>query len=186
MLRGVRSGEIGVVFFRWGVPLVEAGARLVTSVGLVGVESVRQVEWASIDESEAQLAGFSSAAGLRSMLAGRGPGAVFRVELRYLGSAGQEEAERDRPVALSARERDRLVRELARLDVSAARGGWTWWVLQLVGSRPGVRVAEVAAEWGRPVSRCKSDVWRLRQLGLLEPVPGGVRLTAVGRALLQG
>nr|WP_304610910.1 hypothetical protein [Saccharopolyspora sp. HNM0983] len=186
VLRGVRSGEIGVVFFRWGEPLLEPGSRLVTPVGLVGVESVRRVGLASIDEPEARLAGFSSAAGLRSMLAERGSGSVFRVGLRYLGPAGREESERDRPVVLSSGERDRLVRELARLDVSAARGGWTWWVLELVGRRPGVRVAEVAAEWGRPVARCKSDVWRLRQLGLVEPVPGGVRLSAVGRALLQG
>lgn len=174
------------MFFRWGEPLTRVGARLVTSVGLVGVDSVRQVELASIDESEARLAGFSSAGGLRSMLERRGPGAVFRVELRFLGPAGQEEAELDHLVELSSAERDRFARELARLDVSAAHGGWTWWLLELVGRRPGVRVAEVAAEWGRPVSRCKSDVWRLRQMGLLEPVPGGVQLSAVGRALLRG
>lgn len=86
---------------------------------------------------------------------------------------------------LSARERAAIDRQLAQWDVSSPRGPWTRQVLELVREHPGVRAAELAALRGRPVGRFKSDVWKLRQLRLVEILPVGYRLSARGRAFLD-
>lgn len=88
--------------------------------------------------------------------------------------------------ALDARERAEIDRRLARLDVSAVRGPWTRWLLAELGQRPGATARELAGEQGRPVARLKSDVWKLRELGLVEGGAGGYRLSVKGRAYLDG
>ncbi|GAB2751187.1 hypothetical protein GCM10027174_27410 [Salinifilum aidingensis] len=86
---------------------------------------------------------------------------------------------------LSQRQQDAIERGLARLDTSSHRGPWTRWLLGRLCGGP-VRAAEVAAEVHRPVSRVKSDVWRLRELGLVESAPEGFHLSEVGRAFWSG
>ena len=86
---------------------------------------------------------------------------------------------------LSQRQWDVIERELARLDTSSHRGPWTRWLLGRLADGS-VRAADVAAELHRPVSRVKSDVWRLRELGLVESASEGFRLSAMGRAFWAG
>ncbi|MHA6799674.1 hypothetical protein [Bounagaea algeriensis] len=86
---------------------------------------------------------------------------------------------------LSQRQRDVIERGLARLDTSGHRGPWTRWLLGRLADGP-VRAAEVAAEVHRPVARVKSDVWRLRELGLVESAPEGFHLSEVGRVFWAG
>ena len=85
---------------------------------------------------------------------------------------------------LQARERAEIDRRLARLDVSAPRGPWTHRLLEAVRRRPGATAQELSQQEGRPVSRIKSDVWKVRELGLVEGGAGGYRLSAKGLAYL--
>lgn len=183
ILRGVAAGEISEAYLRWPSPLVEAGARLSTAVGSIGVGEVSRVDPAELTDADARRAGFGSAAGLRASLAKHGRGEVYRLTLSFDGPAPQPGQE---PVVLGARERAEIERWLARLDVSAPRGPWTRQVLEVLGQRPGIRAGELAVEQNRPASRCKSDVWRLRELGLVEPVGAGFGLSARGRSYLEG
>ncbi|GGI90702.1 hypothetical protein GCM10011581_29700 [Saccharopolyspora subtropica] len=183
VLRGVAAGEITLAFLRWPTPLVTAGAQLRTAVGLVRVTEVVQVEPEQITDEQAHRAGFSSAAGLRSSVDKHGRGRLHRLALRYDGPA--EECPRPL-VRLTPGERAAVDRRLARLDVSSPRGSWTRRVLDLLRARPGVRVQELAAEQNRPVSRCKVELWQLRELGLVEPARGGYRLTPRGVSYLDG
>lgn len=86
--------------------------------------------------------------------------------------------------ALQARERAEIDRRLARLDVSAPRGPWTRRLLEALRERPGASAQELSAQEGRPVSRLKSDAWKVCELGLVEGGAGGYRLTAKGLAYL--
>ncbi|MCI2421045.1 hypothetical protein MOQ72_26730 [Saccharopolyspora sp. K220] len=183
ILRGVACGEISLAFLRWSSPQARAGSQLRTAVGLIGIDEVTEVDPGQITDADARRAGFSSAAGLRSSLDKHGPGSVYRLALRYEGLAPASPQE---PVVLGGRERAAIDRRLAQLDVSAPRGPWTRQVLEVLARRPGVRVAELAAEQGRPVSRWKSDVWRLRELGLVEPLAAGFRLSSRGVSYLDG
>ena len=70
---------------------------------------------------------------------------------------------------------------LARLD---ARRPWTAQVLRLIAERPGVRAADLAAELGRERLEFKTDVRKLKALGLTESLEVGYRLSPRGRAYL--
>ncbi|MDA3645433.1 hypothetical protein LZ318_18965 [Saccharopolyspora indica] len=182
ILRGVAAGEISEAYLRWPSQLAEAGTRLSTAVGLIGVGEVSRVDPEQLTDDDARRAGFGSAAGLRASLAKRGRGEVYRLALTFEGP-GRPVAE---AVVLGGRERAVIDQQLARLDVSAPRGPWTRQVLEVLRRQPGIRAGELAVERNRPASRCKSDVWQLRELGLVEPVGVGFGLSARGRSYLEG
>lgn len=88
-------------------------------------------------------------------------------------------------MVLTPRERAEIDRGLARLDTASRRGLWTRRVLEVVRQRPGVSPAELARHEGRPTGRMKSDVWRLTELGLIDKVSAGLRLSARGASYLD-
>jgi hypothetical protein len=57
--------------------------------------------------------------------------------------------------------------------------------LRLIGDRPGVRAADLAAAVGRERHPFKTDVRKLKELGLTESLEVGYRLSPRGRALLS-
>jgi hypothetical protein len=183
ILRGVAAGEITLAFQRWPSPQAEAGTQLRTTVGLIGIREVTEIDPRTITDTDAHRAGFTSAAGLRSSLDKHGCGAVYRLALSFDGPAPAPPLE---PVVLLPRERAAIDRRLAQLDVSTPRGPWTRAVLEVLRQRPGLRPAELAAAQQRPVSRCKSDVWQLQELGLVEALETGFRLSPRGRSYLDG
>lgn len=204
VLRGVVEGAVTVAFRRWVSPQAREGTRVRTTAGVVDIGRIQAIDLADLTEADARQAGFESLRGLWSSLDKHGAGAVHRVELRYVGP------DPDRGVGehlvLTARELADIDRQLARYDVSAPRGPWTKPLLRLLRERPGVRASEVAATQVRPVSRVKSEVWKLSELGLVEKAAtplereqdppaseqgaarnsGGLRLSARGHAYLDG
>lgn len=56
--------------------------------------------------------------------------------------------------------------------------------LQSIADRPATRAAELAAETGRPKAKFKTDVRKLKELGLTESLDIGYRLSPRGRAFL--
>lgn len=152
--------------------------------GLIGVTEVAEVDVEALVDRDAHRAGFRSAAGLRTSLAKRGAGPVYRMRLAHLGDV--DDPPPPLPVELPLKRRRVLQAALARLDVESSRGAWTTGLLRRLAEAPGLRAAELAAEQHRPVSRCKTDLWRLRELGLVEPAVTGMRLSGLGAAYLDG
>jgi hypothetical protein len=79
----------------------------------------------------------------------------------------------------------RLRARLDRLDRAARDGPWTVATLRLIGERPEVRAADLAAAAGRERQPFKTDVRKLKELGLTESLEVGYRLSPRGRALLE-
>src|SRR5215211_3460410 len=77
-----------------------------------------------------------------------------------------------------------LAELLRRLDRAGRDGPWTAATLRLIGDRPGVRAADLAAAAGRDRHPFKTDVRKLKELGLTESLEVGYRLSPRGRALL--
>ena len=75
---------------------------------------------------------------------------------------------------------------LDRLDRAAGDGPWTVATLRLIGDRPGVRAADLAAAVGRERQPFKTDVRKLKNLGLTESLEVGYRLSPRGQAYLDG
>ena len=64
-------------------------------------------------------------------------------------------------------------------------GTWTAEALQLLSDQPGVRAGDLAADLGMDKARFKTNVRKLKGLGLTESLKVGYRLSPRGRAVLE-
>ncbi len=180
---GLAAGSITRTFRTWKRAQVRAGGRYRVGGMLLEVDAVRQVAARDLSEDDAHAAGEHDLAALRRRLGEPDPGTlVWRVDLRYVGP--------DDRIALRADdapgpdEVERLRERLDRLDAAAASGPWTREVLRLIAARPGVVSTELAAARGEERQAFKTDVRKLKGLGLTESLPVGYRISPRGRALL--
>jgi hypothetical protein len=179
---GLADGTVTVTFRRWPRPLARAGARHRTPAGVLAVDAVTEVDPAAITETDARAAGFASLAELRRRLDRHGDGPVYRVDFHHAGSDPREALRQTDD--LPAEDLAGLRARLDRLDRTGRDGPWTAATLRLIGDRPGVRAADLAAAAGRERHPFKTDVRKLKELGLTESLEVGYRLSPRGRALL--
>ena len=181
---GLADGTVTVTFRRWRRPRARVGARHRTPAGILAVDAVTEVDPASLGEDDARAAGFASLAELRRRLErhGDGPGPVWRVDFHHAGAdpRGALRQADELPEAELAG----LLARLGRLDRAGRDGPWTGAALRLIADRPGVRAADLAAAVGRERHPFKTDVRKLKELGLTESLEVGYRLSPRGRALL--
>jgi len=179
---GLADGTVTVTFRRWRQPRARAGARHRTPAGILAVDAVAEVDPAAISDDDARAAGFASLAELLRRLDRHGDGPVYRVDFHHAGADPREALRQadDLPEAELAG----LLGRLGRLDRAGRDGPWTAATLRLIGDRPGVRAADLAAAAGRDRHPFKTDVRKLKELGLTESLEVGYRLSPRGRALL--
>jgi hypothetical protein len=182
-LAGLADGTISLAFRRWRQPRVKAGSRLRTAIGVLEVERVERVEPEALTLSDAVGAGFGSLAELRAMLAEFRDGDTYRVYLKLAGPDPRVALRED--ATLSEPELHRLAQRLERLDRASRSGPWTRAVLTTIASQPGVRAADLAAAFGRERDVFKTDVRKLKELGLTESLEVGYRLSPRGQAVLE-
>jgi hypothetical protein len=180
---GLADGTVTVTFRRWRRPRARTEGRHVTPAGVLAVDAVAEVDPAAITEDDARAAGFGSLAELRRRLDRHGDAPVWRVDFHHAEADPREalRRQRDLPDAELARLRARL----DRLDRAARDGPWTIVTLRLIGDQPGVRAGDLAASAGRERHPFKTDVRKLKELGLTESLEVGYRLSPRGRALLE-
>jgi hypothetical protein len=182
VLDRIVGGEVDLAFRRWHRPTVKAGGTLNTAVGVLAIDAVDVVDESGIGVDEARRAGYGSVEALRKDLARRTDGAVYRVRIHHVGDdpriALREDADLDA---------DQLATIEARLDrLDRARGEpWTRLVLELIRANPAVRAPDLAASLGRETKGFKTDVRKLKALGLTESLLVGYRLSPRGEAFLD-
>jgi hypothetical protein len=179
---GLAGGTVTVTFRRWKRPRARVGGSHRTPAGVLAVDAVAEVDPAAITEDDARAAGFGSLAELLRQLDRHGQGPVYRVDFHHAGADPREALRRRH--ALSSEELAGLRARLDRLDRAARDGPWTQLTLRLIGDRPGVRAADLAAAAGRERLPFKADVRKLKELGLTESLEVGYRLSPRGQALL--
>ena len=107
---------------------------------------------------------------------------VYRVRLHHVGDdpriALREDADLDAEqlAAIGAR--------LDRLD-RARDEPWTRTVLELIRANPATRAPDLAASLGRETKAFKTDVRKLKALGLTESLVVGYRLSPRGETFLD-
>jgi hypothetical protein len=179
---GLADGTVTVTFRRWKRPRARAGGRHRTPAGVLAVDAVAEVDPAAITEDDARAAGFGSRAALLVQLGRHGDGPVYRVDFHHAGADPRETLRRQ--ADLTGEELAGLRARLDRLD-RAGDGPWTVATLRLIGDRPGVRAGDLAEAAGRERQPFKTDVRKLKELGLTESLEVGYRLSPRGRALLE-
>jgi len=180
---GLADRSVELAFRRWRRAGVKAGGTQLTPAGVLAIDTVDVVDVGDITEDEARRAGYRDRAELLAELDRHPDGILYRIAFHHAGAdprvALREVA--DVPEDELARIRARL----ARLDRASSHGPWTETVLRLIAAHPAVRAADLAVSLGRETRPFKTDVRKLKQLGLTESLDVGYRLSPRGRTVLS-
>jgi hypothetical protein len=181
-LRAIQAGGIDLAFRRWERPRVVVGTKMRTAVGLVEVTSVSEVAVESLTEEDARRAGSPSLAALVDALAPKSDRPAWRVGLRHAGADPRAEL---RSAVPTTEEVAAIVARLQRLDRASSSGPWTRTTLDLIDRNPERRAPDLAAKVGRETAPFKTDVRKLKELGLTESLAIGYRLSPRGEVVVD-
>lgn len=182
-LDGIGAGEVTLAFRCWRRPTVKAGGTLLTPVGLLAIESVDEISPTALSAAWANQAGFASLAELKEDLATQRNGTLYRIRFSLAGP--------DPRIALRTQDQladdeyRHLVKRLDRLDQKASTGPWTRKLLQLIEQFPESRAADLASQSGFEKEWLKTNVRKLKNLGLTESLHPGYRLSPRGNSFLR-
>jgi hypothetical protein len=181
---GLVSGAITLTFRRWQKPHVRAGGRYrCHPIGVLEVDEVRTVTRGEIDEADAKRAGFDSRAALLAYLEELGPlddaTPIWRVALHHGGDGDRVELALED--TLSREDVADIAKRLAKMD---AKHRWTAKTLALIEKHPRVAASKLAAKLGRETLDFKTDVRKLKKLGLTQSFEVGYEIAPRGRAYL--
>jgi hypothetical protein len=180
----IRAGEVTVTFRRWKRRQVVAGHRYRTAAGMLEVISLTTVEPDGIADDDARRAGYAKAADLVADLRGTPDLPTYRIEFR----TADEPDPRDvlaRRSDLTESEIAEIDRRLDRLDRASSHGAWTRETLATIAAHPGRRAPDLAEIHGRLTQPFKTDVRKLKNLGLTISLPVGYRLSPRGETYVR-
>lgn len=175
----IASGRVDTAFRRWIRPTVKAGGTLTTAAGVLAIDAVDAIALDAVTKEDLARAGFMGRDELDAMIGNR-QGTLHRIRLRYLGE--DPRVALSESAALSDADARSIGETLARMD------GTTPWVrrtLELIGEQAGVSAQQLAEVLGVQTSKLKSNIRRLKALGLTESLPVGYQLSPRGQAWLN-
>lgn len=171
-LKQIKAGKVTLAFRRWRKPTVKSGGTLNTAIGQLVIEEVSKATERSITKAQATAAGFESKTQLLEELAGR-DGDIYRIKLAYTGIDPRETLRVDK---------DDLAPVLKRLD---RMGCWTKDVLSAIKHHPRIRAADLAEKLDCEKDWLKTNVRKLKNLGLTISHEVGYELSPRGKAVLK-
>jgi hypothetical protein len=177
---GIADGSITLTFRRWRGPRAVANHRHRVAGGMIEIDEVSRVEPESITGADATRAGYPSVAALLADLRGEPNERLFRVAFHHVGADPRTAlAASDR---LTADQLSELDKRLARLDAASRHGPWTAATMAAIAGNPGVRAGDLAEALGRQRDPFKTDVRKLKNLGLTLSLEVGYKLSPRGVA----
>jgi hypothetical protein len=182
VIEKIKSGEITVLFRRWGRPGAKAGGSQMTQGGVIGIETVEVVEPDEITELDARKAGYASAADLLEHLSYRDD-PIYRMRVYFAGDDPRI-ALRETDV-LSEKEIAEIIDKLRKLDKNSKRGPWTVQYLQVIHDMPNTYSGLLANYLGLDIPSFKPWVRKLKALGLTESLSPGYKLSPRGERVLD-
>jgi hypothetical protein len=179
---GLEDGSITVTFRKWKRPQAKVGGTFHRGDLWFQVDAVDVVPVSSITKADARRAGEADVAGvLRRLGDPDTDGSVHRVAFHRIPAAGPPVDQTD----LSPEDVAELDRRLDRLDAAGKSGPWTRATLAIIGDQPGVVSTLLAEQLGRERFAFKTDVRKLKALGLTLSLEVGYELSPRGQAYLD-
>jgi hypothetical protein len=177
----IADGEVTIGFRRWRSPRVIAGRRYRTPAGIIEIDEIGTITESAVSDDEARAAGHADAASLLADLPERAGLPLYRIRFHVVNEPDPRTilAEND---LLTADDVARISGRLDRLDRASSHGPWTRQVLQTIASHPGRRAPDLAAWLGRETKPFKTDVRKLKNLGLTLSLRVGYQLSPRGEA----
>ena len=157
----IADGSITVTYRAWKRPQVKVGGRYRIGPTTVEVTSLTQVSRTTVPDGDARWLGDADP--------------VWRVDFH-----------RVEPEVKPALAPEEVTKRLERLDRASTHGAWTRVTLELIRDHPGVVSTVLAARVDRERFAFKTDVRKLKALGLTESLEVGYRLSPLGEAFLAG
>lgn len=180
-LQGIRSGTISLAFRRWEKPSIKAGTLLKTAIGLVEIVRIEMMDEAKLSDDDALQAGYGNTDRLLKALRQHSNGNLYRIAVRY-HSEDPRLALREQQ--LTDETYTELNEKLARLDRYSKQGNWTQIVLLTIGNHPHLRAIEIAKLTGFEKEWLKTNIRKLKNMGLTISHDVGYELAPLGRAYL--
>jgi len=178
----LRDGSITLTFRSWKRPQARPGGRYRFGPNdVLVVNSVTRVRAGSISDADARRSGFEAADELRAELGTNKSGIVYRIAFHHEASADPRTVTA-RNDLLASEDINSISARLARMD---RNGAWTLATLRLIGRRPFVAASKLAAQVKRERLAFKTDVRKLKRLGLTQSFEVGYEISPRGRAFLQ-
>ncbi|HKX74885.1 MAG TPA: hypothetical protein VJR05_05795, partial [Acidimicrobiia bacterium] len=135
-------------------------------------------------DAEAVMAGHPDATALLADLPERPGLPIYRISF-HLVDEPDPRAELAANDQLTASDLAEIQKRLDRLDRASSHGPWTRQVLEAIASHPGRRAPDLAAMFGRETQSFKTDVRKLKNLGLTLSLKVGYRISPRGAAYLR-
>lgn len=186
----IASGELTLSFRRWRSPQARPGGRYRVGDGAVEVDEVREIAPSEITAADARAAGYASASEVlaaieRQRRSGPDPDApLYRVAFHYAGGHVDPRKRLAADDALGDEDLNDLIGRLGKMDERSQRGAWTRATLEAIAAQPGRRAGDLAAAQGCETARYKTDVRKLKALGLTISLEVGYQLSPRGEAAL--
>lgn len=180
-LDAIAAGTCTTAFRRWKRPTVKSGGTIRTAIGLIGIDSIEGIDPKTLGDADASAAGYPSLAALNRMFDSQ-EGVCYRIGLHFAGPDPRE-ALRD-SAELTDADRATIAAKLARLDKAAAKP-WTRAMLDLIAANPGIVSTVLADRFGMERADFKTNVRKLKALGLTESLEVGYRISPRGKAWLK-
>jgi hypothetical protein len=180
----IRTGAVTMTFRRWKRLQVVAGRVYRTPAGRLQVSSVAMVTTDDIKDADAVAAGYTDAGTLVADLRGNPGDPIYRIDFRYLNEPDPRTVLAN-DNNLTETDVAEISRRLHRLDAASSHGAWTLAYLEAVEDYPERRAPDLADMFGRETQPFKTDIRKLKNLGLTLSFRIGYRLSPRGREYLN-
>ena len=180
----IARGEVSVTFRRWKRRQAIAGNRYRTARAIIEAEAVDIVTLDDITDADARSGGYDDRAALIADLRGTPDLDLYRIRFHVVDEPDPR-AVLAADAVLTAEARAEIDRRLDRLDQASSHGPWTRETLRLIERMPATRAGDLADEVGRERLPFKTDVRKLKNLGLTISLGVGYELSPRGQAYLD-
>jgi hypothetical protein len=182
ILERIATGEVDTLLRRQKRPTVKTGGTLRTSIGILDILLVEQIELDEVSAGDARRAGFASVDAAVAALTEKPEGVFLRARVRPGGPDPRIVLRENADIGDA--DLAELRRRLDRLDAAGRRGPWTRSVLAMIAAQPHVRAPDLAASIGWETKPFKDGVRKLKALGLTISHSPGYELSPRGHAAL--
>lgn len=182
-LEGIMSGDISLAFRKWKKLAIKKGSLIKTSIGSVKIVDFAETDLSKITDDEAKLAGYESAQLVISELEKVTNGAIYRIQLSFDKADPRIDLREQKQI--SDEELEALKEKLLNLDKFSNQGKWTTKVLKAIQENPKLPAAELASKVNKEREWLKTNVRKLKNLGLTISHEPGYTLSPLGEYVLN-
>ena len=183
ILKQIEEGKINLAFRKWKKPTVKVNGTLLTTIGVLQIDSLSKTSIEKITNQELVDAGIKSKSELEKYFDSIREGDIYRIEF-HLAGPDPRLALREK-VDMSENDFDIIKKKLERMDYASNHGTWTEEVMKLISENPGKSACEIAKDLGVEKLWLKGNIRKLKTLGLTISLSVGYQISPRGKAFIE-